>query len=410
DPSTIQMINDLTEMGFDDKQARIALDMTGGNKEHAAILLIEQLDKINAQIANGINGMPIIPRRPSTPSNGSSDHREQSGSLSLRRPKNRRPLTILTKQEKRNTWSPISFFQQKNGNTPGTPTKRFGGWLGRKDDANGNVPMMHSDNSQLGESFTISLGNQVKSTHNLRLLVSDVDDLLKSSNDQLKEIAHRAQTAANLYSQDLAAIVLLLTPQDWPTYKFGKGANKAFFERCKESTEFHFDDVEAQLEAIEKDFTNDRGVSSIKEGDFFITRHSNLPMFQVIFHLVIDFESMENTHLAQCTEAINGLRNILRTVERFDITNISLPFLLLPSNIDCFSDPLFDDKENDLCKRGELVLKCAKGFMMKNSRVPKHMTVKEQETKTVSFLLPKGASEQQFNSFRMLLTSIFRAN
>ncbi|CAG8806272.1 6948_t:CDS:1, partial [Racocetra persica] len=100
---------------------------------------------------------------------------------------------------------------------------------------------------------------------------------------------------------------------------------------------------------------------------------------------------MENTNLAQCTEAINGLRNILRTVERFDITNISLPFLLLPSNIDCFSDPLFEEKENDLSKRGEFVLKCAKGFMMKNSRVPKHMTVKEQETKTVSFLLPKGA-------------------
>ncbi|CAG8463943.1 9959_t:CDS:2, partial [Racocetra fulgida] len=354
DPSTMQMINDLTEMGFDDKQARIALDMTGGNKEHAAILLIEHLDKINAQIANGINGIPIIPRRPSTPSNNSSDHKELSGSLSLRRPKNRRPLTILTKLEKRNTWSPISFFQQKNGNTPNAPTKRFTGWLGRKDDANGNGPMMHSDNSQLGESFTITLGNQVKSTHNLRLLVADVDDLLKSSNDQLKEMAHRAQTAANLYSQDLAAIVLLLTPQDWPTYKFGKGANK-------ESTEFHFDDVETQLEAIEKDFTNDRGVSSIEE-------------------------------------------------ERFDITNISLPFLLLPSNIDCFSDPLFEEKEGDLSKRGEIVLKCAKGFMMKNSRVPKHMTVKEQETKTVSFLLPKGASEQQFNSFRNLLTSIFRAN
>ncbi|KAF0446646.1 protein c12orf4-like [Gigaspora margarita] len=405
DPTTMKMINDLTEMGWSDKQARVALDMAGGNKEQAANLLIEQLDKIDAQIANGINGMPIIPRRPSTPNNNSSsDHKEQSGSLSLRQ-KKRRPLTILTKQEKRNTWSPISFFQQKNMlNAPGTPTRRFSGWLGRKDDTNGNV---NADNSQLGESFTITLGNQVKSTHNIRLLVSDVDDLLKSSNDPLKEMAHRAQTAANLYSQDLAAIVLLLTPQDWSTYKFGRGANKAFFERCKESTEFHFDDVETQLEAIEKDFSDSHGMSSIKAGDFFITRHSNLPMFQVIFHLVIDFESMGKSNITHCTEALNGLRNILRTVERFDITNISLPFLLLPSNIDCFSD---SEKERDLSTRGEFVLKCAKGFMMKNSRVPKHMTVKEQETKTVSFLLPKGASEQQFNSFRKLLMEIFRAN
>ncbi|CAG8662841.1 640_t:CDS:10 [Dentiscutata erythropus] len=408
DPTTMKMISDLTEMGWSDKQARVALDMAGGNKERAVNYLIEQLDKIDAQIANGINGMPIIPRRPSTPSSNSSssDHKEQSGSLSLRREKKRRPLPILTKQEKKNTWSPMTFFQQKNMlNTPSTPTRRFSGWLGRKDDTNG-VPMMNGDNSQLSESFTSSLGNQVKSTHNIRLLVSDVDNLLKSSNDPLKEMAHRAQTAANLYSQDLAAIVLLLTPQDWPSYKFGKGANKAFFERCKESTEFHFDDVETQLEAIEKDFSDGHGMSSIKEGDFFITRHSNLPMFQVIFHLVIDFESMEKSNVTQCTEAINGLRNVLRTVERFDITNITLPFLLLPSNIDCFSDP---DKVKNLFNRGEFVLKCAKGFMMKNSRVPKHITVKEQETKTVSFLLPKQASDQ-FDTFRDLLKSLFRAN
>jgi hypothetical protein len=36
----------------------------------------------------------------------------------------------------------------------------------------------------------------------------------------------------------------------------------AFFERCKESTEFHFKDVESQLDAVEKDF----GESEIQEG------------------------------------------------------------------------------------------------------------------------------------------------
>lgn len=29
----------------------------------------------------------------------------------------------------------------------------------------------------------------------------------------------------------------------------------AFFKRCKESTDFHFEDVESQFDAIEKDFT-----------------------------------------------------------------------------------------------------------------------------------------------------------
>ncbi len=89
-----------------------------------------------------------------------------------------------------------------------------------------NGPNLHLADPQMMESFTISLGNQVKSTHNLRLLVSDMDDLLKSSNDIAKDMAYRAQTAANLYSQNLTAIVLLLTPKDWANYKLGKSANK----------------------------------------------------------------------------------------------------------------------------------------------------------------------------------------
>ncbi|CAG8590485.1 8893_t:CDS:2, partial [Racocetra fulgida] len=204
-------------------------------------------------------------------------------------------------------------------------------------------------------SFTISLGNQVKSTHNLRLLASDIDDMLKSSNDEARGTAYRAQTAANLYSQDLTAIVLLLTPKDWPKYKFGQSANK-------ESTEFHFDNIETQFEAIENDFpAESNGVIPVKEGDFFITKHSNLPLVHVAFHLVIDFE--------------------YPTIQ-----------------------------ENILCRRGELVLKCIKGFMMENSRIPKRKADKEEETKTVQFLLPKNANEQQFNSQRQWLIDTFGAN
>jgi hypothetical protein len=79
------------------------------------------------------------------------------------------------------------------------------------------------------ETFTISLGNQVKSTHNLKLSLSDTDDLLKSSNDTARDMAYKAQTAANLYSQKLTATVLLLTPSDWPKYKLGKGANRGIY-------------------------------------------------------------------------------------------------------------------------------------------------------------------------------------
>ena len=58
------------------------------------------------------------------------------------------------------------------------------------------------------------------------------------------------------------------------------------FERCQHSTEFHFPDIESQLTTVEQDFA--RKPDSLQEGSFFVTRHSNLPLTQVIFHLVID--------------------------------------------------------------------------------------------------------------------------
>ncbi|EXX70321.1 hypothetical protein RirG_088530 [Rhizophagus irregularis DAOM 197198w] len=398
------MIDDIEEMGFNHDQARMALEMANGNKEQAVNLLCEQLDKIDAQIANNL----ILPPRRASMLFASSPLKEPSNGKQKSKPPRRPKLTVLTKQEKKNSWSPMSLFNPKQQMipTPSTPVKRFG-WLSRKvmDDVNGHIPNLNlADNPQMMESFTISLGNQVKSTHNLKLSLSDTDDLLKSSNDTARDMAYKAQTAANLYSQKLTAIVLLLTPKDWPKYKLGKSANRAFFARCKESTEFHFKDVESQLEAIEKDFDK----SEIQEGDFFITKHSNLPLIHVVFHLVIEFESITSSELTQRSHVMEGLRNILRTIDRFDIASISLPLLLIPSNIDPFTNVILD--ENILYKRGELVLKCIKGFMMQNSGMPNNDGEKEEAAKTVSFLLSKNATEKQFHNFRNLLTRIFKTS
>ncbi|CAB4381364.1 hypothetical protein RhiirA5_493614 [Rhizophagus irregularis] len=409
DSLSIEKIKELG-LGFTVDQAKTALEMTNRNLEQALELLIENLDKVNAQIANGTS-IPPIPRRSSTPIIS------QTQQQSLRRTKSSgRQLQITAhqnqKQEKKG-WTPMMFLQQKNMTTQSqnSSVKKLSVWFNRamenfgfeEGNGNGNNIM---DDSRLVESFTISLGNQVKVTHNLRLLVSDMDELLEYSNEPTRNMAYIAQTAANLYSQDLTAIILLLTPRDWPKYKLGKSANKKFFERCNETTEFHFDKVETQLEAIENDYPIDS--SSLKEGDFFITRHSNLPLVHVVFHLVIDFESIQKSELTYRSRVIDGLRNILRTVNRFDISTISLPFLMLPSDVDVFSDPNLDEKL--LYRRGELVLKCTKGFMIENSRLPKHVTAKENDAKTVSFLLPKTANEQQFHEFRHLLTMIFRAS
>ncbi|RIA85821.1 hypothetical protein C1645_830227, partial [Glomus cerebriforme] len=407
------LIVKITDLGFTEEQAKTALMMTHRNLDQAVELLLEKPEKVDAQIANGgASNMPQIPRRASTPIVN------QTPQQTLRRTKsNGRQLQLTAmqnqKQEKKGTWSPMMFLQQQKNNMSSqnnSSVRKLSIWFKENfgsEEGNGNGNNI--DDSRLVESFTISLGNQVKVTHNLRLLVSDMDELLKSSNDPARNMAYIAQTAADLYSQNLTAIILLLTPKDWPQYKLGKSANKEFFERCKESTEFHFDEVETQLKAIEKDYPIDGSDGpSLREGDFFITRHSNLPLVHVVFHLVIDFESIQESELTNRSRVIDGLRNILRTVNRFDITTISLPFLMLPSNVDAFSDSNFDEKL--LYRRGELILKCTKGSMIDNSRSSKHVTEKENDTKTVSFLLPKTANEQQFHEFRDLLTMIFRAS
>ncbi len=121
------------------------------------------------------------------------------------------------------------------------------------------------------------------------------------------------------------------------------------------------------------------------------------------------FQAIITSELTNKSHVIDGLRNILRTIDRFDITSISLPFLLLPSNIDPFSDPTLD--ENILYKRGELVLKCIRGSMIQNSRLPNHVSnEKEQEVKTVSFLLSNNTNEKQFHNFKSLLTRTFKTS
>nr|CAG8434399.1 8784_t:CDS:10 [Entrophospora candida] len=431
------------QMSYTNEQAKIALEIANGNMvyNNAVVILMDDIARVNEVISSGgsvnsgsiSNGLPTIPRRPSLPifnsslSNLSSSSSQKDLPPQPKRSKTiNRPLSILTKQDTKKNWSQF-FFQQKQNSMLSSPTnstgRKIGLWINkamenfRLEEANGHGHNMQLDNSHLVESFTITIGNQVKSTNNLRLLVSDIEDVISSSNDSAKEMAYRAQTAANLYSQNLNALILLLTPKDWAKYKIGKSANKEFFKKCKESTEFHFNDVETQLDIIQKVYPIDTEEPSLKEGDFFITRHSNLPLIHVVFHLVIEFESIQKSELTPRSPAISGLRKILRTVDRFDINSINIPFFLLPSNTHVFSDStLIQEHENLLYKRCESVLKCTKGFMINNSRIPKQLKenssnnyLQQDESKTLTFLLPKTFTESEFNTFRYLLTNMFRA-
>lgn len=129
---------------------------------------------------------------------------------------------------------------------------------------------------------------------------------------------------------------------------------------------------------------------------------------------------------------IIGLRNILKMTSYYDISSLSIPLLLLPEQ---YTERV-DQHMTWLSKRGEVVMKCVKGFLIENSR-NNNKTRHDRESigsggmRNVEFLLPinpaiytvDGSSpsevtetgihhevEMTFQQFRSLLVHLFRTS
>jgi len=63
--------------------------------------------------------------------------------------------------------------------------------------------------SSLQESFTITLGAQLKAMHNLRLVAADPIDLVRYPLAEEEALPKRLQTSMSLYGSNLAGLVLL---------------------------------------------------------------------------------------------------------------------------------------------------------------------------------------------------------
>ncbi|KAF9437009.1 hypothetical protein BGZ76_002279 [Entomortierella beljakovae] len=408
DPELKAMIKSITEMGFTIEQARGALIISNRNLDHAINILLEEPEKIprlllakqkleamkelkskeNAKRSARAQSSPQQPH-PSLVNNstpGSTQDlrppsRPTERSVSISSP---RPVIGGTIQgapagssslspPSQKPWSPIPFLQNQTNalltNNTNPSVKKFSGWLNKaienlgRDDEENNGPesfqSMSISTSNLDESFTVVLGSShSKVTHNLRLLVFNPEEVFPSGRIRTQQdVAIHAQTAASLYGHNLTGLVQLVNIRDWAKYKGGQVCHQEFFKACQSSTELHFDSVEKQLEALETKFPLDG--STLREGDFFITRHSNLPMIHVVFHLFYGQYSPTSPPTTTSSSSANGsgnssppthqpamfsqsseftpkadflagLKNIVRTSHRYEITMLSLPFLMMP--------------------------------------------------------------------------------
>lgn len=184
------------------------------------------------------------------------------------------------------------------------------------------------------ESFTIHLGSQLKHMHNIRILSADVNELCSQLHTG-EESLSGLNIALGLYSCSLCGIVVL-TPSR------SVQANRQIIHSATMSTEFHFDQINYQIEDIQNRLlaldssSPDGGPSSpikqaktkLKPGDFFVTRHSNLSQTHVIFHLISDEPFNSPDEINSRHPVILGLRNVLKTACRNDITMLTIPALL----------------------------------------------------------------------------------
>nr|XP_025851169.1 protein C12orf4 homolog isoform X1 [Vulpes vulpes] len=286
-------------------------------------------------------------------------------------------------------------------------------------EANGRI---YEEQRKLEESFTIHLGAQLKTMHNLRLLRADMLDFCKHKRNHRSGVKlHRLQTALSLYSTSLCGLVLLVDNR----INSYSGIKRDFATVCQECTDFHFPRIEEQLEVVQQvvlyartqrrsklkeshDSGNrnggsddkaknaDRNYLNILPGEFYITRHSNLSEIHVAFHLCVD-DNVKSGNITARDPAIMGLRNILKVCCTHDITTISIPLLLVHDMSEEMTIPW-------CLRRAELVFKCVKGFMMEMASWDGGIS------RTVQFLVPQSISEEMFYQLSNMLPQIFQVS
>jgi len=162
-----------------------------------------------------------------------------------------------------------------------------------------------------------------------------------------------------------------------------------FIEICNESTEFHFDDITAQLENARNEFKG-----KMQSGDVFITRHSNLAFVHVVFHLAIEKKNSKSV----LTSCITGIRNILSIATQYDVATIAFPALLIEPEF----KHLFSNTQ--LVKRVDALIKSIRTFLSERQTPSYHYL------KTIQFVLSPNSSTILSEVRRLFMTTSTNSN
>jgi len=222
----------------------------------------------------------------------------------------------------------------------------------------------------LNEIFGISVDDVL---YNARIS-TDATSVWKNYSDPPKELI---AAGTSVYSDSLRAVVMLV--DDSLSYK--SKLNREFLDICNGFTEFHFEEIDKQLKQT-KDKVSNKG-EQLNQGDFFITKHSNLLDTQVVFHMVTESNKKNTTELASFTSfksVLNGLTRILYICSQYSITSLTIPILLMDSEE--FQKLTSIDPDDFINQRINGVFKCIKEYLQ---------ATHSEDIQSFQFILPKSS-------------------
>eukprot|EP00038_Savillea_parva_P024466 m.44059 g.44059 ORF g.44059 m.44059 type:complete len:600 (-) comp6485_c0_seq1:394-2193(-) len=256
----------------------------------------------------------------------------------------------------------------------------------------------------LEESFTVHLGTQKKTSHNLRLVAADpIAFMTRDPHLPFTEIAaEQLMTSMALYSSKSLHGMLRLVDTRLSSFT---GDMAVFPKLAERSTEFHFDTFDKQLHSLQEAVmamnsrreatVEETATKSLKCGDVYVTKHSNLANCQVVFHVVSAGEA-QRLDLNTRSPIVAGLRSTLRIAFQHGVSFITLPLLMI--------EELTEEMDVKWqLRRAELVLKCVKGFILENS-------VAGGDSITVQFLVQPDISHELFDKFSEMISGTFRVS
>ena len=224
---------------------------------------------------------------------------------------------------------------------------------------------------------------------------------VRAGRDQEHEYSSSLADARSLYSEQLSAVILpheAIPPN--PLRDLGGAGSssrvKKFVQTCRRASDFHFDDVHAQVAAglAAAPATGPVPGPEKEKGpkpDMVITRHSTLRQCQVVFHMFnVDPGTIHS-----------GIQEILYSADRHGIARLTLPLLFSEAEILSLRAKCGTVGPAALERSITDIMRCVKTALIEiasGSRIDQAQCLKE-----ISFMLPFPVSSWLVSYFAVML-------